>query len=58
MFPESELPQVVGQEVLLLILILFKLSPDLVIGFNSLGAAASVNHLHFHLLYPKSIIGQ
>jgi hypothetical protein len=29
MFPESELPQVVGQEVLMYVLILFKLSPDL-----------------------------
>ena len=64
MFPESELPQVLGSEVMQLILILSKMSPELVyhcdkfrIGFNSLGAAATVNHLHLHLIYPKDAIG-
>jgi len=38
---------------MLLLLNIFKLFPGIRIGYNSIGAASSVNHLHFHILYPQ-----
>jgi len=53
LFPQEELPQTIGQDIIMLLLQVFKISnsKELKIGYNSLGAFASVNHLHFQLLY-------
>lgn len=40
-----------------LVLNLLTLYDDLVIGLNSVGSAASVNHLHFHLFFKSFWIG-
>eukprot|EP00744_Colponema_vietnamica_P018440 GILI01026023.1.p1 GENE.GILI01026023.1~~GILI01026023.1.p1 ORF type:complete len:384 (-),score=58.95 GILI01026023.1:101-1198(-) len=51
------LPQVLSPDVLLLCIQLMRLSQrdDLKLGFNSLAAWASVNHLHVHSLYVSEI---
>jgi len=52
LFAEEGLPQVLSDELLLLLLQAFKLSsnPHLRIGYNSMGADCIANNLHFHLL--------
>ncbi|XP_013195494.1 GDP-D-glucose phosphorylase 1 [Amyelois transitella] len=52
---EKCLPQVITEDSLLLILKIYFLAGDrdLRIGFNSLCAMASVNHLHYHLFLEK-----
>eukprot|EP00331_Platyophrya_macrostoma_P021806 CAMPEP_0176455772 /NCGR_PEP_ID=MMETSP0127-20121128/30840_1 /TAXON_ID=938130 /ORGANISM="Platyophrya macrostoma, Strain WH" /LENGTH=383 /DNA_ID=CAMNT_0017845501 /DNA_START=16 /DNA_END=1167 /DNA_ORIENTATION=+ len=57
LFPKEELPQVIGSDIIVLLLQVFKLSDaaDLKVGFNSIGACAHVNHLHFHLLYAADL---
>ena len=49
--PSKQLPQVLTSESLLLAIAFLASSScsDLRLGFNSLGAAASVNHLHWHV---------
>jgi hypothetical protein len=51
------LPQIVGTDILLLLLNIFKIFPEIKIGYNSLGGAASVNHLHFHVFFSEELIG-
>lgn len=60
MYPDEELPQIVGSDILLLLLNIFRVLPGIKyefvddrIGYNSIGGAATVNHLHFHLLYSE-----
>ena len=52
-FVRSRLPQVLTADALLLALVLVQASrrPDFRVTFNSLGAWASVNHLHLHGVY-------
>ena len=63
LFADAGLPQVLSDELLLLVLQLFKVSdqPTLRIGYNSMGADCIANNLHFHLVYAdqmfKEIIG-
>jgi hypothetical protein len=53
LFAEEGLPQVLSDELLLLLLQVFKLSsnPSLRIGYNSMGADCISNSLHFHVVY-------
>eukprot|EP01016_Furgasonia_blochmanni_P003727 TRINITY_DN11462_c0_g1_i2.p1 TRINITY_DN11462_c0_g1~~TRINITY_DN11462_c0_g1_i2.p1 ORF type:complete len:387 (-),score=63.45 TRINITY_DN11462_c0_g1_i2:114-1274(-) len=57
LFPTEELPQVIGSDLIVLLLQLFKMSnnPNLKITYNSIGGYASVNHLHFQLLYGEQL---
>ncbi len=57
MFAEEGLPQVLSDELTLLLFSLFKLSSNtsLKIGYNSMGADCITNNLHVHLLYADSI---
>lgn len=57
LFAEEGLPQVLSDELLLMILQLFKMSerPSLRIGYNSMGADCITNNLHFHLLNADSL---
>lgn len=52
LFAQEGLPQVLSDELLLLLLQLFKLSsnPTLRIGYNSMGADCIANNLHFHVI--------
>ena len=52
LFAEEGLPQVLSDELLLLLLQIFKLSqnPNLRLGYNSMGGDCIANNLHFHLL--------
>ena len=52
LFAEEGLPQVLSDELILMVLQLFKLSsnPSMRIGYNSMGADCSMNNLHFHIL--------
>lgn len=52
LFAEEGLPQVLSDELLLLMIQVFKISnkPELRIGYNSMGADCIINNLHFHLL--------
>jgi len=52
LFSEQGLPQLLSDELISLILDMFRISgnKDLKIGYNSMGADCWVNHLHFHLL--------
>jgi len=53
LFADAGLPQVISDELLLLILQVFKVSDksSLRIGYNSLGADCITNNLHFHIVY-------
>ncbi len=57
MFPDEELPQIVGTDIMLLLLNIFKVFPDVKVTYNSLGGAASVNHLHFHVFFSQEMTG-
>ena len=56
-FVRSRLPQVLTADALLLALVLVQASrrPDFRVTFNSLGAWASVNHLHLHGVYLDGV---
>ena len=58
LFAQEGLPQVLSDELLLLLLQLFKLSgnPHLRIGYNSMGADCIANNLHFHVLFADKLI--
>lgn len=58
LFAEEGLPQVLSDELLLLLLQLFKLSgnPNLRIGYNSMGADCIANNLHFHVVYADKLL--
>ena len=59
LFAEEGLPQVLSDELVLLLLQLFKVSnrPALRIGYNSMGADCIINNLHFHVLDCESLLG-
>lgn len=53
LFADAGLPQILSDELLLLMLQIFKVnnSDSLRIGYNSMGADSIANNLHFHLIY-------
>jgi hypothetical protein len=57
LFAQEGLPQVLSDELLILLLQIFKLSgnPSLKIGYNSMGADCIANNLHFHVLYADKL---
>ena len=57
LFADAGLPQVLSDELLVLMLQIFKVSdqPSLRIGYNSMGADCIANNLHFHLTYANSM---
>ena len=59
MFAEAGLPQVLSDELLLLVLQMFKLTdqPSLRIGYNSMGADCIINNLHFHVFTTNNLYG-
>jgi hypothetical protein len=52
MFAEEGLPQVLSDELLLLLFSIFKMTGNeqLRLGYNSMGADCITNNLHFHIL--------
>jgi len=58
LFAEEGLPQVLSDELLMLVLQLFKISsdPTLRIGYNSMGADCIANNLHLHVLYANKLL--
>jgi hypothetical protein len=59
LFAEAGLPQVLSDELLVLVLQVFKMSnrSQLRIGYNSMGADCIVNNLHFHVLCTDDLYG-
>lgn len=59
LFAEEGLPQVLSDELALLLLQLFKVSnkSSLRIGYNSMGADCIINNLHFHVLDTETLFG-
>lgn len=59
LFAEEGLPQVLSDELMVLILQLFKISNDsrLRIGYNSMGADCIINNLHVHVLTTDALFG-
>ena len=57
LFADAGLPQVLSDELLVLMLQIFKVSDQtsLRIGYNSMGADCIANNLHFHLTYANSM---
>lgn len=57
LFAEAGLPQILSDELLLLMLQIFKVnnSDSLRIGYNSMGADCIANNLHFHLIYADQM---
>jgi len=57
LFAQEGLPQVLSDELLLLLLQIFKISgsPSLRVGYNSMGADCIANNLHFHVLYADKL---
>lgn len=57
LFADAGLPQVLSDELLLLMLQIYKVSDNqsLRIGYNSMGADSISNNLHFHLLYADAM---
>lgn len=53
LFADAGLPQVLSDEIIVLVLQVFKLSDEagLRLGYNSMGADCIANNLHFHLVY-------
>ena len=53
LFPDDAFPQVLSDEIVLLLLQLFKLTdqPSLRIGYDSMGADCAANNLHVHVIY-------
>jgi len=51
------LPQIVSDELLVLLLQIFKISgnPNLRVGYNSMGADCIANNLHFHLVFADKL---
>jgi hypothetical protein len=44
-------------EAIPLVLNILEMYDNIVVGYNSVGAAASVNNLHFHMFFKDSWIG-
>lgn len=59
LFAEEGLPQVLSDELLLLLLQLYKLTsnPHMRIGYNSMGADCIANNLHFHIVFTDKLFG-
>lgn len=59
LFADAGLPQVLSDEILLLVLQVFKVSeaPGLRVGYNSIGAESTANNLHFHLVFANQMFG-
>ena len=59
LFAEEGLQQLLSDELLVLMLQLFKISndPRLRIGYNSMGADCIINNLHFHVLRTDALFG-
>lgn len=57
LFAQEGLPQVLSDELLILLLQIFKLSGNhsLRVGYNSMGADCIANNLHFHVLYADKL---
>lgn len=57
LFAEAGLPQILSDELLLLVLQIFKVnnSDSLRIGYNSMGADCIANNLHVHLIYADQM---
>ena len=57
LFAEAGLPQVLSDELLVLVLQMFKFSDesDMRLGYNSMGADCIANNLHFHILYADQL---
>ena len=54
-----------GQDIVLLLLNVFKILPEIKyvfdnsrIAYNSIGGGATINNLHFHLFYSEDLIDQ
>lgn len=60
LFAEQSFPQVVSDELILLLLQLFKVAnkPTLRLGYNSMGADCIINNLHFHVLETDLLFGE
>jgi len=60
LFAEEGLPQVLSDELMIMLLQLFKVSskPTLRIGYNSMGADCIINNLHFHVLNVDQLFAQ
>ena len=59
LFAEQSFPQVISDELILLLLQLFKISnkQSLRLGYNSMGADCIINNLHFHVLDTELLFG-
>lgn len=59
LFPEECLPQAASTELLTLAMNIFRLSqnPFLRLGYDSLGANADINHLHFNVVFSDTFGG-
>jgi len=57
LFADAGLPQVLSDELLVLVLQAFKLSGEagLRLGYNSMGADCIANNLHFHIVYADQM---
>lgn len=57
LFAQEGLPQVLSDELLLLVLQMFKLTdkPQLRIGYNSMGADCIINNLHMHVFTTQNL---
>ena len=60
LFAEHSFPQVLSNELIQLLLQIYKVSTQstLRLGYNSMGADCIINNLHFHLLQVDSLFGQ
>jgi hypothetical protein len=58
MFAEEGLPQVLSDELLLLLFSIFKMTGNeqLRLGYNSMGADCITNNLHFHILSLDNVL--
>lgn len=60
LFAEHSFPQVLSNELIQLLLQIFKVSTQssLRLGYNSMGADCIINNLHFHVMTCESLFGQ
>ena len=60
LFAEHSFPQVLSNELIQLLLQIFKVSsqPSLRLGYNSMGADCIINNLHFHVMTTENLFGE
>lgn len=60
LFAEHSFPQVLSNELIQLLLQIFKIStsPCLRLGYNSMGADCIINNLHFHVMTTDQLFGE